>query len=148
MDETDTRALLEAAKHGVLSTVDEDGMPYGVPISYAYDAQNNRVFMHCSAAETGHNLSNIRQRPMACLTVVGPTQALPKQFSTRYSSVIARGRVRVASDPGERREGFEAILRHLAPENIEVGMRYIEKASPRAAVLVFEIEELAGKHRV
>lgn len=39
-------ALLKGGEYGVLSTVDEDGQPYGVPVSYALEG--NLIYFHCA----------------------------------------------------------------------------------------------------
>lgn len=146
MGEDEALALLERADYGVLATVDEDGTPYGVPIGCAFDAGSGCVFMHCSSAG-GHKLENVASRPRASLTVVSDTELLPKQFTTRYSSAIARGDVRVARDAKEKRRGLELLLAHHAPQNVDAGMRYIDAAFDRVEVLVLEVESLSGKHR-
>jgi hypothetical protein len=37
--------ILDSAEYGVLSTVDKDGQPYGIPLSYVY--KNNSIYFHC-----------------------------------------------------------------------------------------------------
>jgi len=39
--------LLERGKYGVLSSVDEDGQPYGVPVNYVFDG-NESIYFHCA----------------------------------------------------------------------------------------------------
>ena len=46
--------ILEAAEYGVLSTVGEDGQPYGVPLSYVY--KEDAIYFHCVVA--GQKLNN------------------------------------------------------------------------------------------
>ena len=140
-----TNGLMARARYGILCTVDADGCPYGLPISYAYDAPTRRVFMHCSAAG-GHNLDNVVARPKASFTVVEDAELLPEQFSTQYCSAIATGTVRIAEGL-EKREGIEAILRKLAPDNIEAGMAYIDRAFDRLAVIVLDVDRMTGKRR-
>ncbi len=36
--------ILESGTNGVISLVDQDGSPYGVPISYAYDGKGHIYF--------------------------------------------------------------------------------------------------------
>lgn len=145
LDRAQTLEVLEKCPFGVLSTVDEDGTPYGIPISYALDRASMRVYMHCAAAQ-GHNLANVGARPRACFTVMGGTKILPEQFSTAYSSVIATGNVRVAGEE-EKRRGIELILRKLAPGFVPQGMAYIDEAFDRFEVLALDIEEVRGKRR-
>ncbi len=36
LDDQEAYKLLEEAQYGVLSTIGENGFPYGVPLNYAY----------------------------------------------------------------------------------------------------------------
>ena len=45
----DIHYVLNTGEYGVLSTVTPDGTPYSIPISYAYDEDNNVIYMHCTA---------------------------------------------------------------------------------------------------
>ena len=89
LEDADTIDVLKRNQYGILSTVDKDGMPYGVPLTYIYDGGN--IYFH-SAVE-GHKLNNISFNKKVSFCVVGPTKILPEQFSTRYESAIAFGEV-------------------------------------------------------
>ena len=56
LSEEEMFRILEEAPYGVLSTVGEDGIPYGVPISFVY--KEGAIFFH--AAVEGHKLDNIK----------------------------------------------------------------------------------------
>ncbi len=98
MRRKDRELLLEAAMeilkngtYGVLSLVDPEGNPYGVPISYVYE--DGRIWFH--GAIQGRKCDCITHGAKASFCVVGETETLPDKFSTRYESVIAEGKVRV-----------------------------------------------------
>ncbi len=73
-------ALLNDGEYGVLSTVDQDNQPYGTPVNYA--VVDNSIFIH--SATEGCKLENIRSNSNVSFCVVGKTELLPEQFSTRY----------------------------------------------------------------
>ncbi|MDZ5016887.1 pyridoxamine 5'-phosphate oxidase, partial [Clostridium perfringens] len=75
--------VLKKCEYGILSTVDENGYPYGVPLSYVY--ANDSIYFH-SAVE-GHKLENIKKNDKVSFCVVGQTDVLPDKFSTKYESV-------------------------------------------------------------
>ncbi len=144
LTDEDTIRLFREAEYGVLSTVGENNMPYGVPMSFAL-CENN-IYFHCSAAR-GKKILNIENCENASFTVVDNTQLLPQQFSTLYMSGIAYGTIGIVKDETEKRKGIEAILRKYSPEYIEKGMEYINQAIDKIYVLKFEIKEMTGKGR-
>ncbi|WP_460294043.1 pyridoxamine 5'-phosphate oxidase family protein [Clostridium tertium] len=82
--------ILKKCEYGILSTVDENGYPYGVTLSYVY--ANDSIYFH-SAVE-GHKLENIKNNDKVSFCVVGQTDVLPDKFSTKYESVVIFGRAK------------------------------------------------------
>ena len=41
--------ILKKAEYGILATSDEQNLPYGVPLSYAYE--DHCIYFHCAATE-------------------------------------------------------------------------------------------------
>lgn len=132
--------LLKKCEYGVLSTVDSDGQPYGVPLSYAY--QDNCIYFH--SALVGHKIENIDNNPKVSFCAVGDTNVLPSKFGTEYESVIIFG---IASEV-HRTERYNALLYLLekySPEFIEEGKKYIEQKDKATKVIKVEIEHISGK---
>lgn len=144
LTEQEAYGILEKCEYGILSTVSDNGLPYGVPISYAY--KDGVIYMHCAAAE-GLKITDLRSNPNASFTVVGNTKLLPNKFGTLYESVICSGTVKIIEDNAEKREGIEAILKKYSSDFIENGMKYIHSAINRIFVLKFIISEISGKGR-
>lgn len=142
LTQQETVRLFEEAEYGVLSLVDEDGLPYGVPMSFALCGHS--IYFH-GAAAGGKKTACIQRCASAAFTVVGHTRLLPQQFSTLYMSGIARGAVAVVWDEAEKRRGLAAIVQKYAPDNREKGMRYIDAALDKVLVLRLDIETMTGK---
>lgn len=136
-------ALLKEGEYGVLSTVDEDGQPYGVPVSYALEG--NRIYFHC-ARGVGHKCANLAANPKASFTVVGGTEVLPGQFSTVYESAIAFGTVAPAED---KLRGLLALVDKYSPAFRRAGEAYAGRslATGEVEVYAFTIQRLTGKAR-
>lgn len=135
--------LLQTGEYGILSTVDDQGQPYGTPLSYTVSGK--ALYFHCALA--GHKLLNLQKNDKVCFTVVGHTQLLPDKFSTVYSSVIAFGKA-VAVDEAEKIQALKELVLKYSPAFIAEGDVQIDKAQAATAVVRIDIENLTGKHRV
>jgi uncharacterized protein len=134
--------VFDSAEYGVLSTVDKDGQPYGVPLNYVY--KNNSIYFH--SAITGQKLENITNNPRVSFCVVGRTKILPDKFATEYESAIAFG---IASEVygNERYKALLWLLEKYSPDFIEEGKQYIEIKDKVAKVIKIEISHISGKAR-
>lgn len=144
LTDEETLRLFREAEYGVLSVIDENNMPYGVPMSFALC--ENSIYFHCSAAG-GKKISSIRHSRNASFTVIDHTQLLPQKFATLYMSAIAYGTIDIVQDEAEKRKGIEIILHKYSPDFIEKGMTYIDNAIDKIYVLKLEIEKMTGKGR-
>lgn len=137
----ETMAIIKENKYGILSTICEDGYPYGLPISYVYD--EGKLYFHHTAHQ-GQIGENIKGEVKACFTVVGNTELLPAKFSTNYESVIAFGKIKACPDK------FGVLMRlvkGLSPDFAEQGEKYARGSMDQVTVYEFEIEQMTGKAR-
>ena len=136
----ETINLLTNCEYGVLSTVGNDGQPYGVPLNYTY--KDNCIYFHC--ALKGHKIDNIEDNPKVSFCTVGNTEVLPSEFSTNYVSAVAFG---VASEVQgtERYNALVLLLEKFSPGFIEEGKKYIEKLDKVTKVIKIEIQHISGK---
>jgi len=134
--------ILRSNSYGILSTVSENGYPYGVPLSYVYI--NNSIYFH-SAAE-GHKLDNILINSKVSFCVVGQTCNMPDKFSTKYESVTVFGRAAEVFDD-EKNTALLELLNKYSPEYIEKGKEYIKNAGNITKVIKISIEHISGKAR-
>lgn len=141
--EADTLQVLKTGEYGVLATVSSDGMPYGVPVSYAYE--NGSVYIHC-AKHDGYKISNIKSSSRVSFTVVSTTELLPHQFATKYMSAIVSGKAELVENE-EKKYGLEAILKKYSSEYIGKGMEYIENSMDKVYVIKIIPDEVTGKGR-
>ena len=137
-----TSEILYQGEFGILSTVSQDGQPYGVPVSFCYS--NNAIFFHC--AVDGHKLDNLASNPRVSFCVVGETEVLPDKFATRYESAIIFGKAcELTGD--EKKLGLIELIKKYSPDFIEKGERYIDSDIEKTRVFKIEIESLSGKAR-
>lgn len=140
LEDKDIVEILNNNNYGVLSSVSEDGYPYGVPLSYIYF--NDSIYFHGSTK--GHKFDNITNNDKVSFCVVGKTQVLPDEFSTKFESVIIFGRAIEIFDD-EKNMALLEIINKYSPDYIEQGKEYISKASKATRVAKINVEHITGK---
>lgn len=132
--------LLQDGEYGILSTVDEKGQAYGVPLNYVY--LNDGLYFH-SALE-GHKIANIFANPKVSFCVVGRTRLLPAEFSTEFESVIVFGEAAVVQGD-ERYQALVGLVEKYSPEFLAEGLKYIERFDSRTKVVRVDVHSMTGK---
>ena len=143
MDDGQTMELLQRGEYGVLSLIDPDGMPYGIPLNYT--VIDGKIYVH--AAVEGTKLLCVENSHRACFTVVGETEVLPDKFSTRYESVIVFGRADIVEDLAEKDAALLALVRKYSADFVEQGITYINSAKIKTTVIRIVPTEISGKKR-
>jgi nitroimidazol reductase NimA-like FMN-containing flavoprotein (pyridoxamine 5'-phosphate oxidase superfamily) len=141
--EQEARELLSSGEYGVLSTVGPDGEPYGVPLSYVF--RDGDICFH--SAPEGRKLQNLTPNARASFCVVGATEVLPAQFSTRYQSVIASGEVRELEGE-EKTQALGWLVEKYSPEFLQQGREYIASSQHKTRVFALRVRHLSGKRRI
>lgn len=138
-------AVLDRGTSGVLAVHGDDGYPYAVPLSYAYE--DGKLWFHC--ARTGHKLDAILRDPKVTFCVVDRDQVVPLEYTTYFRSVILFGKARVLEDPAEIRTALDKLALRYAPEDSEAHREAIlEKELPAVVVIEVTMEHLSGKEAI
>lgn len=135
--------LLNTAEWGVLSTVNSDNSPYGVPLNFAYSG--GALYLH--GALEGHKIDNVAANPNVCFCVVGKTEQLRDKFTTNYISAIVQGKAVLVSDLEEKKAGLMTLIEKYSPEFLEKGRMYVEHDACKTALIKINIEKISGKQR-
>ena len=143
LDNAASMALLKRGEYGILSTADTHQQPYGIPVNYVIMEGN--IFFHC--AVEGRKLENILANDRVSFCVVGKTELLPEQFSTRYESVVVSGSAKVIDDRVIKKNALRALVEKYAPTHAAAGEAYIDKLMDKTAVVCVTIQKLDGKCR-
>lgn len=134
--------ILQKCQYGVLSTVNQDGCPYGVPISYVYI--DGSIYFHC--AGKGYKLDNIACNNKVTFSVVGQKKTLPTIFSTSYESVIVFGTASQAEGQ-EKMAALLALIDKYTPDFREKGKEYAQSSGGQTTVIKITVEHMTGKVR-
>lgn len=140
--EDEAMALLNRAEYGVMSTVTENGKPYGVPLNFCII--DHCIYFHC--AVEGQKIDNIKKNKFVSFCVVGNTEILPAQFGTKYESVIVSGEVEEVFG-SNKQMALEGILHKYASDYFDKGIKYIEGLREKARVFKITVNTLTGKAR-
>lgn len=138
-------AVLDRGTSGVLAVHGDDGYPYAVPLSYAYE--DGKLWFHC--ARQGHKLDAILRDPKVSFCVVDRDQVVPLEYTTYFRSVILFGKARVLEDPTEIRAALEKLALRYAPEDSEAHREAIlKKELPVVVMVEIAVEHLSGKEAI
>ena len=142
LDEARAREILASAEYGILSMIDLDGKPYGVPLNFVWDG-DDAIYIHCAPEGKKIDILDCHDRVSFC--VVGNVNLLPSQFTTEYESIILDCEATICTSEEERVHALELLLRKLSPHDVEIGMKYALKSLPRTCILRLDILTWSGK---
>ena len=144
LDEPRAREILRHAEYGVLSMVDEEGLPYGIPLNFVWDG-DSAVFIHC--AVEGKKLRALQRNCHVSFCIVGRVNLLPGKFTTEYESLVLKGTARADLPEEERMAALALLLRKLSPDDYDTGMRYAQKSFGRTQIIRLDFTEFSGKRK-
>ncbi|WP_251213276.1 pyridoxamine 5'-phosphate oxidase family protein [Adlercreutzia murintestinalis] len=108
-------AILEAGEYCVISTVDEDGAPYGVPLSYVM--LDGKLCIHTTNTH-GHKMDDWHRDARVSVAVATEVEPCFEDtfFTTRFASVVASGRISPIQDTARIRKVLVALCMKYLPE--------------------------------
>ena len=142
ISEQEALSILENAEYGVLSTVSENGEPYGVPLNFCVNGKS--IYFHC--ATEGRKLENLSCNRNVSFCVVGKTQILPEKFGTLYESAIISGTA-TAVDAAEKQTALESLVAKYSQNFMQEGLKSIENMFDKTKVYRIDISSVTGKAR-
>ncbi len=135
-------AILDSAPVCRIAMVDEDGHPYLVPLCFGY--ADNTLFFHC--ATEGRKLEILRQNSRVCFEAETDVSVLagtkPCGWGLAYRSVIGYGNAEFLTDPADRRQALDTIMRHYAGDGT---WDYPDAALEKTLVFRVRIDTMTGK---
>ncbi len=135
-----TEEILTKGDYGVLSTIGENGYPYGLPINYVY--MDDCIYVH--GAREGHKLDNIQYNSKVSFSVVDYSQVIPSQFETYYESVITFGVAKVIEGK-EKELALEAFIHKYSEDFLDKGIKYINSLKDKTTIIKINIQYMTGK---
>lgn len=141
LTDLEVEELFTQGKTGVLALVDEDLWPYALPLNYVF--HDDHIYFH--GAPKGHKMEAIVNNPKASFCVVDQDDIISQRFTTRYSSAIAFGTMRIVEDPKEKNDALIWLCDKYCPlESQEAVLKEMEE-SPHVCILALDIDYATGK---
>ena len=140
--------ILHEADYAVLSLNGTDGLPYGVPLSYAIEQTQEGLCMYFHAAVDGYKLECLNAQPNAHCVVVSRVSTIPEKFSTAYRSVMLEGLVEPLTEEEEKLHGLLLLTTKYSPGLDQKAHDYALRALKKVAVLRMRVRAVSGKQRL
>lgn len=158
-------ALIDHSSYGVLSVVDKDGNPYGLPLSIVY--QEGKLYFH--SAKGGKKVETFEDGKHVCVTFVGKTK-IPelfsedelqgflkdeskgttlssKVFTTEYESAMVFGKIHLVKNETEAIEALRLICLKYTPTKMDYFDLAIKSGLSRTNIYRIDIEEITAKRK-
>lgn len=134
-------AAVDACGWAVLSTVNPDGSPYGVPITPVRDGA--WLYFHC--AQEGQKVDNIKAMNRVCITCVGDTQVLADRYSIAYTSAIVFGVAQEVTEEAEKIHALRLLCLRYTPTGMDAFDEAIRRSLKATGVWKIHIDQITGK---
>ena len=133
---------MAGAEYGVLSTASQNGMPYGIPLSFCII--DGQLYFHC--AMEGRKIDCLEQNSSVSFCAVGATEVLPEKFGTKYESAIVAGTAEEVFAE-EKQLALEGLIKKYSSDHIESGAKYIDALTHKTRVFKIVVDGISGKAR-
>ena len=142
LDEKATKEVLKKAPRGVLALNGDDGYPYGLPLNYVYDEDNNALYFH--GTKTGYKIDCIEKSPKASFTALLEEGVSDDGWSKNVSSVVAYGLLEEIEDYDFARDALEKLAQKYYPSE-DLIEKNIKANFKNTKILAFHISYMTGK---
>lgn len=141
LSEAETIEMLHTCTSGVLAVAGDEGYPYAVPLSYAYE--DGKLYFH--VAKEGHKLDGIARNDKVSFCVIQQDKVSAPTFTTHFRSAIVFGRARILTEDSEKRHALECLVKKYSPGYVNEGQLEIEREWQRVCAVEVIIEHMTGK---
>jgi nitroimidazol reductase NimA-like FMN-containing flavoprotein (pyridoxamine 5'-phosphate oxidase superfamily) len=138
------KKLLETGEYGFLAMSGGADGAYGIPISYVWDGAGS-IYLHC--APEGRKLACLESDNRVSFCVVGETKVISEKFTTAYESIILNCIANRGLFDDEKRATLRLLTEKYCPNDLETGLKYIEKSLARTEIIRLEILNWSGKSK-
>ncbi len=165
MDKEFGLKIIDKSKYGVLSMVDEENKPFGLPLSIVRDGDN--LYFH--SAQGGRKVDILKRNPNVSIAFIGHIQVpenftedelksmakdeskatvfISSVFTTEYESAIVEGKAKLIKDEEEKIKAMRLICEKYTPSKMDYFNIAIKAGLKKANLYKIEIERLTAKRK-
>lgn len=134
--------VFDKAPYITISMSEENGMPYGLPLSLVRTDEKTFYF-HC--ATEGKKIDIFNKNPRVCLSAVTKCKPTigPKDnsFTLEFKSAIGFGIAEIVEDEKEKISAMRAICERFLPQHMQAFDSAISRSIHRTAVVKITLSE-------
>ena len=133
---TDSREILSIVNECKvirLAMLDEQGLPYIIPLNFGYRFADGVFTFYCHSAREGHKLELLRRDPRVSFE-------MDCRYGYYYASVIGSGTAELI-EGAEKLDALSALMRHMAGREDT----FTEEQARGVAVLAIRVRSLSAK---
>lgn len=157
--------VIDNAAYGVVSIIDENNEPYGIPLSMVRDGNN--LYFH--SALDGKKVKAFEKNSVVSVAFVGQVKVpelftagelkeisedkskaamlISKVFTTEYESAIVKGKIKIVEDDNEKLSAIRVVCEKYTPEKMNFFNLAIESGLKSVNIYKIEIEEISAKRK-
>lgn len=155
MDKDFAYSIIDKVDFGSLATINKDGTPYSVPISFA--RKDNIIYIH--SALKGTKIENIKNNSEISMSFVGDINIpypdekssigiKPSEvFTTEFESAVIFGTAYIVEDINEKVLALRLLCEKYTPNNMKVFDDAIKEAIGFTCVIRIDIRKITGKRK-
>lgn len=142
LNDENCKKVLKTEWRGVLSLLGDNDYPYGVPLNFYYDENENKIYFHC--AKEGHKIDAIKKHSKACFTIFDEGIKREYHWSKDFNSVIVFGKIALVKDRKKAEHYVRKLAEKYFPDHCEIEGE-MQAHFSRAECLELTIEHISGK---
>ena len=123
----------------------DEPFPYVVPLNFGMEEREGTLYLLFHGALTGTKYDRMERDPRATFEMDCGHQLMTAEqacsYSCAYRSIMGSGTIRELTEPQEKYEALNAIMRHMTGRNWEMP----EPAVARVSVFAIRAERWTGK---
>ena len=165
MSEEFALGIIDKSRYGIVSMIDSDNMPYGLPLSIVRDDKN--LYFH--SAMDGRKVHALAHNPKISIAFIGEVNVpdnytkaqldelaideskavtfISNVFTTEFESAIASGTVEKLENEAEKIHAMKLICQKYTPDKMAYFDIAIKAGLGRTNVYKIKIESITGKRK-